>query len=147
MTGTQDIDREQIVRKAQLFHSFLSGDAAQREFHRSVIKNGKKFLALIERERVLFILGHYALAPLAQLQQLHQKQTISAAEVQTKLNALCGISLAPGEPLYERVDALYANYCAQATETPSAPLPQTRQRGIVRKEKIRPLARSFPVCL
>ena len=112
--------RTHLSQNALLFDSFLSGDAAQREFHRSVVKNGKKFLALIEADRILFIPGHYAVARRDQLQDLQQKQTVAAAEVNQLLADLCGSPLHPGEPLYDEVDASYVRYCAMSGDTPSA---------------------------
>ena len=114
------MDRAQIARNALLFDSFLRGHAAQREFHRSVVKNGKKFVALIELGRILFIPGHYAVVPLDQLRFLHQKQTVPAAEVDRILGRLCGAPVSPGEPLYQAIDAYHVEYCALSGDRPSA---------------------------
>jgi len=112
--------RQEVAKNALIFDSFLNGDAAQRNFHRSVVKNGKKFLALIEADRIIFIPGHYAVASPRQLQSLHQKQTVPVSEVARELGIFCGRPLQAAEPLYREVDAHYLSYCALSGDAPSA---------------------------
>jgi len=114
------VNREQIIQNTMLFDSFLGADAAQREFHRSVIKNGKKFVAFVAHSRIFFIPGHYAIVPTPQLRALVQKQTISGHVVDRRLSALCGAPLSRGEPLYDQVDGEYVSYCALSNDKPSA---------------------------
>lgn len=114
------MEREQVVDKIALFHSHLDGAAGQREFHRSVIKNGKKFVAFIADDEIRLIPGHYAVAPITQIANTEQKQTVAAATVEHRLNALCGSALHQDAPLYDIVDDAYVAYCAQSSDVPSA---------------------------
>ncbi len=109
--------RIDITQRALLFDGYRSGTAPQREFHRSVIKNGKKFVAHLAPDQIRFIPGHYAAAPLSQLRSLLQRQTVTSYD--SELNRLLGSPLKPDEPLYAEIDRAYENYCALSLDSPS----------------------------
>lgn len=113
------MNRPEVISKIRLYDSYINGSHEQREFHRSTIKNGKKFLALIDDDDIRFIPGHYAVAPLAQIAMAEQRQTVAAATVGNALNALCGSALHRDVPLYDLVDDAYVAYCARSSDTPS----------------------------
>jgi len=113
------MDRASIICNAELFDTFASGDAAQRSFHKSVTKNGKKFLVVVRSSTFLFVPGHYAIVPSNQLAQLQQKQTVPSSEVENCLDSLFGKAFAPGEPLYDALDAAYLAYCTASCTAPS----------------------------
>ena len=114
------MERSDIVAKVRIYDRYIKGSSEQKEFHRSTIKNGKRFLVLIEDDDVLFIPGHYAIAPLAQIERAEQRQTVPATTVDISLYALCGSALHQGMPLYELIDEAYVTYCARSSDRPSA---------------------------
>lgn len=114
------MDREDIGRRAEMLERLSNASTAGREFLRSVTKNAKKFVAVIQSDRIAFIPGHYAVAPIEQLQDLDQRQTIPSAEVHRALGELLGPVIGPGEPLYDVIDNAYVEFCRAAGDIPSS---------------------------
>ena len=111
--------RDHVVQNVRKFSSLQNGDLAQKNFHRSVLKNGKKFVALIESKCIRYAPAHYAIAPDSQLENLVQKQTISQAKVSADLSDISGSSIEPGSPLYDLIDGNYVNACEATGDVPS----------------------------
>jgi hypothetical protein len=112
--------RSEVVDNVLRFDQLSKGDASQREFRRSVIKNGKKFVALLDDEKIKFLPGHYAVASISQIDNLEQKQTVSAGQVERSLNEICGSAIEPANPIYTCIDEAYVSYCGESRATPSA---------------------------
>jgi hypothetical protein len=113
------VDRNDIADRAEALESFVTGTAVQQEFRRSLIKNGKKFVAVVAQDHILFIPGHYTVAPVEQLRNLDQRQTISATSIQKCLDDLLGQAVRPGEPLYDQIDAYFVDSCGLSGDIPS----------------------------
>lgn len=113
------MERREIIAKIRVYDGYLDGSLEQKEFHRSTIKNGKKFLALIDDDDIQFIPGHYAVTSLSQIERAEQKQTVPAATVEKSLNAVCGSALKQDMPLYDLIDEAYVEYCARSSDRPS----------------------------
>ena len=111
--------RAEVASAGIRFDALRSGGVAARAFHRSVLRNGKKFVVILARDALRFIPGHYALRG-EQVDSLEQRQTIPPVQIQKVLDGAFGPALCPGEPLYAEIDAAYLAYCLDSGATASA---------------------------
>lgn len=112
--------KEQIVQNVETLHSFGLGDAIERKFHDSRIKNGKIFVALKRGNMVMFAPSKFAGYVENDLEHEANLKGRDGRDTNKKLNELLNPWIQEGSTGYSDLDAEFLAYCDEHQITPSA---------------------------
>jgi 5-methylcytosine-specific restriction protein A len=98
---------------------FGQGTAAEVEFHRGRIKNGKNFVALKSRENYVFAPSKFTGYANNGLDHMDKLDDRDGGVTNRRLSELIGEPISPGSPGYLEVDREYEAYCSAHQIRPS----------------------------